>query len=267
MRNPRIRHRLSRGKGRRAPARKGFCEKPRIDPLLTRIFKKIGIPEPEPIRPDPFQIEALEKIGRYDVVVSAPTGSGKTWIAEQAISRCLSQGMRTWYASPLKALSNAIYEGFCRQFGDHACGILTGDRKENPGAPVIVGTTEILRNQLYDAMHQGVSVETDLVILDEAHYLGDPTGGWFGKKCSFIFLRESGSCFFRPPFPMQKKSRPGWRKTGKQRTGLYVPAQDPCLLKCFFSFPMDCCLLYPGKKGLFRRVKKFLDHAGKESKG
>jgi ATP-dependent RNA helicase HelY len=56
-------------------------------------------------------------------------------------------------------------------------GILTGDRKESPDAPIIVGTTEILRNQLYDAMHQGVSLNTDLVVLDEAHFLGDEERG------------------------------------------------------------------------------------------
>ena len=56
-------------------------------------------------------------------------------------------------------------------------GILTGDRKENPDAPIIVGTTEILRNHLYDAMHRGEDLETDLVILDEAHFLGDEDRG------------------------------------------------------------------------------------------
>jgi superfamily II RNA helicase len=127
--------------------------------------------------PDPFQLDALERVREHDVLVSAPTGAGKTWIATEAIRRLLAEGMRVWYASPLKALSNTLYREFRQEFGSGLCGILTGDRKENPQAPVIVGTTEILRNQLYDAMHQGTSIDADLVILDEAHYLSDPDRG------------------------------------------------------------------------------------------
>ena len=149
----------------------------RIDPGLKPVFQKIGIPEPSPFEPDPFQIESLELIRDYDVLVSAPTGSGKTWIASQIIKSYLSKKMRVWYGSPLKALSNSIYQEFCHEFGASYCGILTGDRKENTDAPVIVGTTEILRNQLYDAMHQGTDIGADLVILDEAHYLSDPDRG------------------------------------------------------------------------------------------
>lgn len=148
-----------------------------MDPRLKRVFKQIGVPEELPFKPDPFQLEALDKVKLNDVIVSAPTGAGKTWIASEAISRVLGEGMRVWYASPLKALSNAIYLQFQALFGQNQCGILTGDRKENAQAPIIVGTTEILRNQLYDSMHKGASINADLVILDEAHYLSDPERG------------------------------------------------------------------------------------------
>jgi superfamily II RNA helicase len=147
------------------------------DARLKKIFAGIGIPERRPFQPDAFQVEALEKLKASDCLVTAPTGSGKTWIAEQAIRRFLESGGRAWYASPLKALSNAKYADFGRIFGPRNVGILTGDRKENPDAAVIVGTTEILRNQLYDAMHTGRSLATELVILDEAHFLGDPERG------------------------------------------------------------------------------------------
>ena len=150
---------------------------PKIDSSLKPVFERIGVPEKTPFVPDPFQLEALSLVQDYDVLVSAPTGSGKTWIATQAILDCLSRGLKVWYASPLKALSNAIYQEFSEEFGAPVCGILTGDRKENADAPVIVGTTEILRNQLYDTMHRGTSIGTDLVILDEAHYLSDPERG------------------------------------------------------------------------------------------
>ncbi|MFH0959762.1 MAG: DEAD/DEAH box helicase [Pseudomonadota bacterium] len=141
------------------------------------LISNIGKPEPSAFRPDPFQLQALENILVQDVLVSAPTGSGKTWIALEATRDFLSKGLRTWYATPLKALSNAKLVEFGLELGADNVGILTGDRKENYDAPVIVGTTEILRNQLYDSMEAGNDVAVDLVILDEAHYLGDPDRG------------------------------------------------------------------------------------------
>jgi len=127
--------------------------------------------------PDPFQLKALEAIKKADCLVTAPTGSGKTWIAEQAIAAILEKGGKAWYASPLKALSNSKYHDFSAIYGPENVGILTGDRKENTDARIIVGTTEILRNQLYDAMHLGLTLSTDFVILDEAHFLGDEERG------------------------------------------------------------------------------------------
>jgi len=165
----RIAAQRSRSPHRRATAR--------ADRRLKRIFDRIGVPENRGFTPDAFQLEALEAIGRSDCLVTAPTGAGKTWIAEKAIASILESGGRGWYACPLKALSNAKYAEFSAVFGSERVGILTGDRKENPDAPVIVGTTEILRNQLYDAMHRGESLAADLVVLDEAHFLGDADRG------------------------------------------------------------------------------------------
>jgi superfamily II RNA helicase len=150
---------------------------PAIDPRLKKVFARIGVPEKTPFIPDPFQLAAIEAIAASDCLVTAPTGAGKTWIAAQAIARILSNGGSAWYACPLKALSNAKYAEFSSRFRAEGVGILTGDRKENPDAPVIVGTTEILRNQLYDAMHRGKSFDTDLVVMDEAHFLGDEDRG------------------------------------------------------------------------------------------
>ncbi len=150
---------------------------PRINPAAQRLLDRIGIPEREPFKPDPFQTQSVEKILHQDVLVSAPTGSGKTWIAVEATKEYLARSRGIWYATPLKALSNSKYEEFGEAFGRENVGILTGDRKENHDAPVIVGTTEILRNQLYDSMQSGVDLNVDLVILDEAHYLGDADRG------------------------------------------------------------------------------------------
>jgi superfamily II RNA helicase len=144
---------------------------------VERLLSGIGTPEPQPIVPDPFQLEALSFINIEDVLVTAPTGSGKTWIAREEIRRLLADGKRAWYTTPLKALTNSKYMEFSLEFGAENVGILTGDRKENVNAPLIVGTTEIYRNQLFDALRQGEQVKTDFVILDEAHYLGDEDRG------------------------------------------------------------------------------------------
>ena len=144
---------------------------------LRRLLEGIGQPAPAPFKPDPFQLEALAALEYEDVLVTAPTGSGKTWIAREEIRRLLAAGRRAWYTSPLKALTNSKYTEFSAEFGAESVGILTGDRKENADAPLIVGTTEIYRNQLFDSLRSGTNIRADLVVLDEAHYLADEDRG------------------------------------------------------------------------------------------
>jgi superfamily II RNA helicase len=144
---------------------------------VKRLLHGIGTPPPAPFKPDPFQLEALAMLEYEDVLVTAPTGSGKTWIAREEIRRLLDAGKRAWYTTPLKALTNSKYQEFGDEFGAERVGILTGDRKENSDAPLIVGTTEIYRNQLFDSLRTGSEVEADLVVLDEAHYLADEERG------------------------------------------------------------------------------------------
>jgi ATP-dependent RNA helicase HelY len=163
--------------GQRKRPHRQVMFRPGADRRLKRIFSAIGTPDPSPFSPDRFQLEALEYLNQGDVLVTVPTGAGKTWIALEAIFRMQATGQRAWYACPLKALSNAKYHEFREAFGHDQVGILTGDVKENPDAPITVGTTEILRNQLYDAMHRGESLAADFVVLDEAHYLGDTDRG------------------------------------------------------------------------------------------
>src|SRR6266496_397488 len=144
---------------------------------LRQLLAGIGAPRPAPFEPDAFQLEALAALEFEDVLVTAPTGSGKTWIAREEIRRLLAAGRRSWYTSPLKALTNSKYQEFSEEFGAEQVGILTGDRKENTDAPLIVGTTEIYRNQLFDSLRGGSEVNADLVVLDEAHYLADEDRG------------------------------------------------------------------------------------------
>jgi len=123
---------------------------------------------------DPFQERAIRLIASgSSVIVSAPTGAGKTLIAEFAMLKALQDARRIVYTTPIKALSNQKYADFCRQFGDAHVGLLTGDVKVNSSAAIVVMTTEILRNMLYlePPEHLGY------VVLDECHYMGDEGRG------------------------------------------------------------------------------------------
>ena len=162
---------------KKRPRGKRLKFSPGADKALIPVFKRIGAPPRTRFRPDPFQLHAVETVAETDCLVTAPTGTGKTWIAQKAMERIFQKGGKAWYATPLKALSNAKYAEFSDVFGQQNTGILTGDRKENSDAPLIVGTTEILRNQLYDAMQNGTDLDTDFVALDEAHYLSDEDRG------------------------------------------------------------------------------------------
>ncbi len=238
--------------------------KPRIDPGLRPVFRKIGVPEPGPFTPDQFQLEALELIKEYDVLVSAPTGAGKTWIASQTIRSYLAEDLRVWYASPLKALSNSIYQEFCREFGAQYCGILTGDRKENPKAPIVIGTTEILRNQLYDAMHRGTSVRTDLVILDEAHYLSDPDRGVVWEEV-LIYLPPRVQLLLLSATISNADEVCEWLMKIRGTPNRVVLAEDrPVPLEMLFLFPDGLVVPLGGNRGLNSRVKKFLASNGEK---
>ncbi len=143
---------------------------------LERVTKEFlqGLGEAEGyFKPSPFQLQAIEALRKgRDVIVVAPTGSGKTWIAQEVIREYLEDGKRCWYTTPLKALSNQKFDQFRHLFGEEKVGLLTGERKENPSAPLIVATTEVLRNSLYS----GESAPA-FVVLDEAHYISDPDRG------------------------------------------------------------------------------------------
>ena len=117
-------------------------------------------------------MEAIEKLEAHQgVLVSAPTSSGKTVIADYAVFRGLATNARTIYTTPLKALSNQKYRDYRRLHGEGYVGLVTGENTINPGAPVVVMTTEILRNLIYEDPQRLERVR--YVILDEVHYIDD----------------------------------------------------------------------------------------------
>ncbi len=119
---------------------------------------------------DPFQTEAIDVLDRGDsVVVAVPTGSGKTVVADYAVGLALGEGRRAFYTTPLKALSNQKYAELVARHGAPAVGLLTGDNVVNPGAPVVVMTTEVLRNMIYASSPALDALRW--VVLDEVHYL------------------------------------------------------------------------------------------------
>jgi ATP-dependent RNA helicase HelY len=138
---------------------------------------------------DQFQLDACSALGRGDgVLVAAPTGSGKTVVGEFAVHLALSRGLKCFYTTPIKALSNQKYADLVRRYDSRTVGLLTGDNSVNGDAPVVVMTTEVLRNMLY----AGSSTLNGLgyVVLDEVHYLADRSRGAVWEEV-IIHLPES----------------------------------------------------------------------------
>ena len=158
-----------------------------VDPASGPAHASIGsgevpaLAELFPFPLDGFQLEAIDALNQgHSVVVSAPTGSGKTLVGEYAIHRALAHGRKVFYTTPLKALSNQKLRDFRDQFGADQVGLLTGDLSLNREARIVVMTTEIFRNMLYaeidreadDPLH-----DVEAVVLDECHYMNDSQRG------------------------------------------------------------------------------------------
>ena len=125
---------------------------------------------------DKFQLDAIASINEgRNVLVAAPTGSGKTVVAEYAVARAHRAGLRSFYTAPIKALSNQKFVELSTFYGESQVGLLTGDNSINPNAPIVVMTTEVLRNMIY-ARSQALE-SLGVVVLDEVHFLQDTYRG------------------------------------------------------------------------------------------
>ncbi|WP_238442439.1 DEAD/DEAH box helicase [Desulfofalx alkaliphila] len=163
--------RRKQGKGRLLK-HKGYPQ------LKRRPVRKAAAPiaPTGPIQLDDFQVEAIEAVlaGR-NVLVAAPTGTGKTMIAEKLAEKVMGEGMGLIYTSPLKALSNQKFSDFKEMFGDKRVGLVTGDITINGDAPLTVMTTEIFRNKCFEDLEDLHNIA--YVVFDEIHYLDDPHRG------------------------------------------------------------------------------------------
>ena len=139
------------------------------------------------MRYDPFQEKAITAINEgSSVIVCAPTGAGKTAIAEHTIERCLERGEKVIYTSPVKALSNQKFRDFSKNYPEKV-GILTGDVNINPDAPALIMTTEIFRNKILEK--ESSLKHYTWIIFDEIHYLDDIERGSVWEE-SLIFLPD-----------------------------------------------------------------------------
>ena len=129
-----------------------------------------------PFALDDFQRRAIAALDEgASVLVAAPTGAGKTVVAEHAVARALAEGGKAFYTTPIKALSNQKFADLARVHGSRNVGLLTGDNSINGDAPVVVMTTEVLRNMIYAGSPALAGLR--FVVLDEVHYLQDTYRG------------------------------------------------------------------------------------------
>ncbi len=174
---------------------------------------------------DSFQMQACRALeSGQGVLVAAPTGSGKTLVGEFAVHLALSQGRKCFYTAPIKALSNQKYADFVARYGPDQVGLLTGDNTINGEAPIVVMTTEVLRNMLY----AGSSTLHDLgyVVMDEVHYLADRFRGAVWEEV-IIHLPESVSLVSLSATVSNAEEFGEWLATVRGETTTIVEEQRP----------------------------------------
>lgn len=186
-----------------------------------------------PFQPDRFQVDAAGHIdaGR-SVVVVAPTGAGKTLIAEHAVARAFASGARAFYTTPIKALSNQKFSDFCESYGDADVGLLTGDNVINGDAPIVVMTTEVLRNMIYaesTALH-----DLGVVVLDEVHYLQNRYRGSVWEEI-IIHLPADVSIVSLSATIANPEEFTSWVRSRRGDTALVIETERPVPLESMYA--------------------------------
>ena len=174
---------------------------------------------------DPFQLQACEALARGDsVLVAAPTGSGKTVVGEFAVDLALQRGQKCFYTTPIKALSNQKYRDLAAMHGPERVGLLTGDNTINGDAPIVVMTTEVLRNMLYAG--SGTLSDLAYVVMDEVHYLADRFRGAVWEEV-IIHLPESVTLAALSATVSNAEEFGDWIETVRGRTAVIVSELRP----------------------------------------
>jgi superfamily II RNA helicase len=199
-----------------------------------------------PFTPDPFQSDALDAVDLgHSVLVSAPTGSGKTLVATYAVHRAVRSGGKAFYTTPLKALSNQKYHELVASYGVGRVGLLTGDTAINPEAPVVVMTTEVLRNMLLAGSDLLAGLRT--VVLDEVHYLQDPYRGAVWEEV--LVLSPPDVVFVCLSATVNNASELGaWLRSVRGPTDVVVERRRPITLRHHFALHRredGCTVLLP----------------------
>lgn len=174
---------------------------------------------------DDFQRQACTSVedGR-GVLVAAPTGAGKTIVGEFAIYLALAQGKKAFYTTPIKALSNQKYNDLVAAYGEDAVGLLTGDTSINSEAPVVVMTTEVLRNMLY--ADSSTLANLGFVVMDEVHYLADRSRGAVWEEC-IIHLPEHVAVIALSATISNAEEFGAWLDTVRGSTDIIVSEHRP----------------------------------------
>jgi len=183
---------------------------------------------------DPFQLQAIEWIEKeHSLLVSAPTGSGKTLIAEKAVEKALSRGEQVIYTAPIKALSNQKFRDFQERFGKEMVGILTGDVSINSGAPLLIMTTEIYRNCLFENAERIQKI--GWVIFDEVHYLDDPQRGTVWEEALLFTPPEIRILALSATIPNVEELAAWIRQIHQRPIAVIEEAHRPVPLHFFFQ--------------------------------
>lgn len=208
----------------------------RLQKLKDNFLSGIAVPEPSEFRPDDFQLEAIKALkDGEDTLVIAPTGAGKTYIAVEAIAEMLKQGKKSIYTAPLKALSNSKFTELKKKFEPESkVGLLTGDRKIETDADVVVATTEIYRNDLYSG-EQNYS----LVILDELHYLADPTRGAVWEESIVLSGKESNLLMLSASISNEEEIAEWIESIRNKKVRIIRVEERPVELRMGFLHPQD----------------------------
>ncbi|KAG9155533.1 hypothetical protein Leryth_009941 [Lithospermum erythrorhizon] len=210
-------------------------------------------------RIDKFQRSAIQAFLRgSSVVVSAPTSSGKTLIAEAAAVATVAKGRRLFYTTPLKALSNQKFREFRDTFGEGNVGLLTGDSAINKDAPILIMTTEILRNMLYQSVGRvssdGGLLLVDVIVLDEVHYLSDISRGTVWEEI-VIYCPKEVQLICLSATVANPDELAGWIGQIHRKTELVTSSKRPVPLTWHFSTKTSLLPLLDEKgTGMNRRL-------------